>query len=138
MPRRNPNSLDAHVGRRVRMARLGAGWSQERLAKALQISFQQVQKYEKGANRIGASRLSDIAAVLNVPIAYFFEDAPGAVTVENPQPGAVTVMLSTPEGQRVAQAFAAIEDPAMRLSVAIFLESMVRSQNRGGGEPQAS
>ncbi len=78
MPRRNPNSLDIHVGRRVRMARLSAGFSQERLAKALQVSFQQVQKYEKGTNRIGASRLQQISQILQVPVSFFFDGAPSA------------------------------------------------------------
>lgn len=133
MPRRNPNSLDIHVGRRVRMARLSAGFSQERLAKALQVSFQQVQKYEKGTNRIGASRLSDIAGVLQVPVAYFFEDAPSVARADDAQQGAVTNVLSTPEGLRVAKAFASIADPALRLAIAAFLESMAQAQGRGGG-----
>jgi len=133
MPRRNPNSLDAHVGRRVRMARLAAGFSQERLARALQVSFQQVQKYEKGVNRIGASRLSDIARVLNIPVSYLFEDAPPVATseaspAETPQAGSVTYVLSTPEGLRAVRAFAAIRDPMLRLAIAIFLESIALAQ----------
>ena len=115
------------------MARLAAGFSQERLARALQVSFQQVQKYEKGVNRIGASRLSDIARVLNIPVSYLFEDAPPvaeseALPADAPQPGSITVVLSTPEGLRAARAFAAISDPMLRLAIAIFLESIALAQ----------
>ncbi|MCR6630634.1 MAG: helix-turn-helix domain-containing protein [Magnetospirillum sp.] len=68
------NAVDAHVGARIRLRRNGLGLSQERLADALGLTFQQVQKYEKGVNRVGASRLFDLARVLNVPIGYFFEN----------------------------------------------------------------
>ena len=71
-----PNPIDKHVGSRVRMRRVLIGMSQERLGSALGLTFQQVQKYEKGTNRIGASRLQQIAGVLNVAAAYFFEDMP--------------------------------------------------------------
>ena len=67
------NPIDLHVGKRLKKARLSRGMSQERLAKAMNITFQQVQKYEKGLNRIGASRLWDLAQVLEVPITYFYE-----------------------------------------------------------------
>src|ERR1700704_6458641 len=68
------NPIDAHVGLRIRAARLAAGLSQERLANALGVTFQQVQKYEKGVNRVGAGRLSDSARILSVPVSFFFED----------------------------------------------------------------
>lgn len=67
------NPIDLHVGKRLKKARLARGMSQERLAKAMNITFQQVQKYEKGLNRIGASRLWDLAQVLDLPIGYFYE-----------------------------------------------------------------
>jgi transcriptional regulator with XRE-family HTH domain len=67
-----PNPVDKHVGSRVRMRRVMLGMSQEKLGRALGITFQQVQKYEKGTNRIGASRLQHIARVLQVPVAFFF------------------------------------------------------------------
>ena len=73
-----PNPIDKHVGARVRMRRLMVGMSQGKLGEALDVTFQQVQKYEKGANRIGASRLQQLARVLDVPPAYFFEGAPSA------------------------------------------------------------
>src|ERR1700759_4487854 len=71
-----PNPIDVHVGSRVRLRRTLLGLSQERLAEAIGLTFQQVQKYERGANRVGSSRLFDLSRVLDVPIAYFFDDMP--------------------------------------------------------------
>src|ERR1700693_2413818 len=71
-----PNPIDKHVGSRVRMRRMMLGMSQEKLGDALGLTFQQVQKYEKGTNRIGASRLQQISLILQVPVAFFFEGAP--------------------------------------------------------------
>src|SRR6185295_18520764 len=76
--KKQPNPIDIHVGSRVRLRRMMLGMSQERLGEHLGITFQQIQKYEKGTNRIGASRLQHIARVLTVPVSFFFEDAPGA------------------------------------------------------------
>lgn len=75
----NPNPVDIHVGARVRLRRTLLGMSQERLGEALGLTFQQVQKYERGANRIGASRLFDLARALQVPVGFFFDDLPDAV-----------------------------------------------------------
>src|ERR1700712_463086 len=72
-----PNQVDRHVGSRVRMRRMMIKMSQEKLGDALDLTFQQVQKYEKGTNRIGASRLQQIAGVLGVPVDFFFNGAPG-------------------------------------------------------------
>src|SRR4028118_420756 len=74
-----PSPIDVHVGGRVRLRRTLLGMSQERLGEALGLTFQQVQKYERGVNRIGASRLFDLSRVLDVPISFFFDDMPGAV-----------------------------------------------------------
>ncbi|SDH58611.1 helix-turn-helix domain-containing protein [Roseospirillum parvum] len=74
LPSGQPNPVDVHVGARLRLRRTLLGMSQERLGAALGLTFQQVQKYERGANRIGASRLWDLSRVLDVPVAYFFED----------------------------------------------------------------
>lgn len=74
----NPNPVDIHVGARVRLRRTLLGMSQERLGEALGLTFQQVQKYERGANRIGASRLYDLARALQVPVGFFFDDLPDA------------------------------------------------------------
>src|ERR1700728_862056 len=77
MAKKAPNPIDKHVGSRVRMRRMLMSMSQEKLGNALGLTFQQVQKYEKGTNRIGASRLQQIAGALKVPVAFFFEGAPG-------------------------------------------------------------
>ena len=78
MAEKAPNPVDKHVGSRVRMRRMVLGMSQEKLGRALGLTFQQVQKYEKGANRIGASRLQHIARILQVPVAFFFDGAPAS------------------------------------------------------------
>src|SRR5918992_4717448 len=79
---RRANPIDLHVGSRVRLRRMLLGMSQEKLAERLGLTFQQIQKYEKGINRIGASRLFDLAQVLGVPVQFFYDDAPVAVTAE--------------------------------------------------------
>ena len=78
MAKKAPNPIDRHVGSRVRMRRMMLSMSQEKLGDALGLTFQQVQKYEKGTNRIGASRLQQIAHILQVPVSFFFEGAPHA------------------------------------------------------------
>ena len=85
MPSGQPNPVDVHVGTRVRLRRIVLGLSQERLAEALGLTFQQVQKYERGANRIGASRLWDLSRVLEVPVSHFFEDMDDAVADQSPR-----------------------------------------------------
>ena len=74
--KKQPNPIDIHVGSRVRLRRMMLGMSQEKLGEGLGITFQQIQKYEKGTNRIGASRLQHISHILQVPVAFFFEGAP--------------------------------------------------------------
>ena len=79
-----PNPIDVHVGQRIRQRRTLLGMSQERLAEAIGLTFQQVQKYERGANRVGSSRLFDLARVLDVPISYFFEEMEAGVAAKSP------------------------------------------------------
>ena len=79
-----PNPIDVHVGSRIRLRRTLLGLSQERLAEAIGLTFQQVQKYERGANRVGSSRLFDLSRVLDVPIAYFFDEMPSNVQEKSP------------------------------------------------------
>ena len=117
-----PNPIDKHVGARVRMRRLMVGLSQGKLGEALDVTFQQVQKYEKGANRIGASRLQQLARVLDVPPAYFFEGAPSSGHSANgfaePDGNSYVVdFLSTNEGLQLNRAFAAIKDPKVRKKI---------------------
>ena len=127
MGSKQANAVDVHVGRRIRAARLAAGLSQERLGNELGVTFQQVQKYEKGSNRVGASRLSDAAKVLAVPVSFFFENDDGSGKPRTTNDGllAVTEALSTPEGIRIARALARISDPNMRRRLADLLEAMV-------------
>lgn len=109
MTRRDPNFVDVHVGSRMRMRRQLLGMSQEKLGELLGITFQQVQKYEKGANRISASRLYYSAKILGVAVQFFFEDLPG-VEVNNGmgearQEDAVLAALMNVEGIVLAKAF---------------------------------
>ena len=126
MGSKQANAVDVHVGLRIRAARLAAGLSQERLGQELGVTFQQVQKYEKGRNRVGASRLSDAAKILSVPVSFFFEnDQEGDKSKTNDGLLAVTEALSTPEGIRIARALARMPDPNLRRRVADLLEAMV-------------
>src|SRR5579863_7523643 len=114
-----PNPIDKHVGARLRMRRVLVGMSQEKLGDALNITFQQIQKYEKGANRIGASRLQELARILQVPPSFFFDGAPSGQTpgsgFAEPDAGAYVVdFLSTSEGLQLNRAFALIRDPLVR------------------------
>ncbi len=81
-----PNPIDVHVGTRIRLRRTLLGLSQEKLGEAIGLTFQQVQKYERGANRVGSSRLFDLSRVLDVPIAYFFDEMPGSGAGQEPEP----------------------------------------------------
>jgi transcriptional regulator with XRE-family HTH domain len=116
--KKSPNPVDRHVGSRVRMRRMLVGMSQEKLGDALGITFQQIQKYEKGTNRIGASRLHQIARVLGVPIEFFYEGAPqieGATGMaESPSPAYVADFLSTAEGLDLMKAFMGIKERRIR------------------------
>jgi transcriptional regulator with XRE-family HTH domain len=121
--KKQPNPIDIHVGSRVRLRRMMLGMSQEKLGESLGITFQQIQKYEKGTNRIGASRLQHIARVLSVPVSFFFEDAPGAPT-EQPSGMAeprsthyVVDFLSSAEGLQLNKAFIRIKDSKLRRKI---------------------
>ncbi|QLF71960.1 helix-turn-helix transcriptional regulator (plasmid) [Peteryoungia desertarenae] len=120
-----PNSIDVHVGARIRLRRRTIGMSQETLADGLGITFQQVQKYEKGMNRVGASRLQNIAEILNVPIPYFFEESPGMLG-ESMDMGAneLNDFMSSKEGIALASAFLAIEDKRIRQNIMNLLRSL--------------
>lgn len=84
-PSGQPNPIDVHVGNRIRLRRSILGWSQEKLAAMLGLTFQQVQKYERGSNRVGASRLWDIGNVMSVPINFFFEDMDKNIALQSPR-----------------------------------------------------
>ena len=99
-----PNPIDVHVGQRIRQRRTLLGMSQERLAEAIGLTFQQVQKYERGANRVGSSRLFDLARVLDVQISYFFEEMDAGVAAKSP-----SRLMGVSESKM--QAYAAEPDP---------------------------
>jgi transcriptional regulator with XRE-family HTH domain len=108
------NLVDKHVGSRVRMRRMMLGMSQEKLGDVLGLSFQQLQKYEKGMNRISASRLQHLSQILQVPVAFFFEGAPGGSDGTAESPSYVSEFLATSDGLALAKAFMRIEDAKLR------------------------
>ncbi len=123
---RKPNPVDIHVGSRVRYRRMIIGMSQEKLGEKMNLTFQQIQKYEKGTNRVGASRLFQLSKILDVPVGYFFEDAfPNAAAShavhgglhEPAQEGFLLDFLSSREGLDLNRAFAKIQDPKVRRRV---------------------
>jgi transcriptional regulator with XRE-family HTH domain len=114
-----PQDVDRHVGSRVRMRRMMVGISQEKLGDSCGITFQQIQKYEKGTNRIGASRLHQIARILEVPVEFFYEGAPsdqgsGETPVGDGNARSMTEFLATSEGLELVKAFTAIKDQKVR------------------------
>jgi transcriptional regulator with XRE-family HTH domain len=129
MPTESPNPIDKHVGSRVRMRRMMLAMSQEKLGDALGLTFQQVQKYEKGTNRIGASRLQHICQILQVPVAFFFEgmpSVPGApqATGAPPSPAYVTDFLATSDGLRLTKAFMRIENAKLRRRIVDLVQEI--------------
>ena len=129
MAKKAPNPIDKHVGSRVRMRRMMLSMSQEKLGGALGLTFQQVQKYEKGTNRIGASRLQQISQILQVPVAFFFEGAPSfhpqadAVS-EAPSPSYVADFLATSDGLALTKAFMEIKEPKLRRRIVDLVEEI--------------
>ena len=120
--KKKPNPIDIHVGSRIRLRRNMLGMSQEKLGESLGITFQQIQKYEKGTNRVGASRLQAISDVLQVPVAFFFEDAPGQSgqsggLSEDNSTSYVVDFLNSTEGLQLNRAFVRIGDPKVRRKV---------------------
>ena len=130
MAKKAPNPIDKHVGSRVRMRRMMLSMSQEKLGDALGLTFQQVQKYEKGTNRIGASRLQQIANVLQVPVAFFFEGAPELAGArapggkDAPSPTYVADFLATSDGLALTKAFMRIADPKLRRRIVDLVEQI--------------
>jgi transcriptional regulator with XRE-family HTH domain len=128
---KTPNPIDKHVGARVKLRRLTVGMSQSKLGEALNITFQQIQKYEKGLNRIGASRLQELARAMSVPPSFFFEGAPtsAASTAGFAEPesgGDVTEFLSTAEGLQLNRSFALIRDAKVRRRIIDLVSSLAQ------------
>ncbi len=139
--KKSPNPIDRHVGSRVRMRRVLIGMSQEKLGGALGLTFQQVQKYEKGTNRIGASRLQQIAGILNVPPAFFFDDMPvlegtGAETgFADDTSGFVVDFLSSAEGLLLNKAFVRIKETRVRKKIIDLVTALADEQIDEPGKP---
>lgn len=133
MASRRVGAVDIHVGRRVRAARLAHRISQEKLAEAVGVSFQQIQKYEKGVNRIGTGRLHAIAKLLQLPVTYFFDgiEKTPAKGAARDSMNAITEALSTAEGVRIALALSRIHDAEMRRRVAKLLEAIIETESKG-------
>lgn len=134
MAGKKPNPVDAHVGSRVRLRRMLLGMSQERLGESMGLTFQQVQKYEKGVNRIGASRLFQISKILDVPVQFFFEEAPYAGDgsqaqglAESDSETFILEFLNSREGLELNRAFVKIADPKVRKSVVDLVRNLSHS-----------
>lgn len=132
---RSPNPIDVHVGRRVRQRRKALGVTQERLAADLGLTFQQVQKYERGANRISASKLYEIAASLSAPVAYFFDGLADPATAKETdgfaQPASeqfVNAFLMSAEGLELAELFTQIKRARLRRRVVELVRAMAEDE----------
>jgi transcriptional regulator with XRE-family HTH domain len=130
---RAANAVDRKIGQRVRSRRLEIGMSQERLAELLGVTFQQVQKYEKGVNRIAASRLHDIGMALDMPVARFFEGltAGRAAGVAENQQDYADDILATPEGAQLVGLFAAIKSVKVRRRVVELVKALADEAGEG-------
>jgi len=129
---RRPNPIDVHVGSRVRFRRMLLGMSQEKLGERLGLTFQQVQKYEKGINRIGASRLFHLAQVLGVPVQFFYEEVPAAEPpplvsegfAEKPAESSIVEFLRSRDGLELNKAFVRISDAKARRAIVDLVRSL--------------
>lgn len=134
MSTKSPNPVDRYVGSRIRMRRIMLSMSQEKLGEALGLTFQQVQKYEKGTNRVGASRVQQLSQILRVPVSFFFEGGPGATfstdgLSEAPSPAYVADFLATSEGLALTRAFTKITDAKLRRSIVDMVENIAAREN---------
>jgi transcriptional regulator with XRE-family HTH domain len=135
MAGKKPNPVDQHVGSRVRLRRMLLGMSQERLGESMGLTFQQVQKYEKGVNRIGASRLFQISKILDVPVQFFFEEAPHVGRGTTPgvagadSEAFILEFLNSREGLELNRAFVKIADPKVRKSVVDLVRALSASSD---------
>jgi transcriptional regulator with XRE-family HTH domain len=124
-----PNPVDKHVGSRLRMRRKMLAMSQEKLGAALGLTFQQVQKYERGANRIGASRLQQLSHILQVPVEFFFEGALSASAPHGSNGSSLSMaeindFISDSDGLRLIRAFMRIDDVALRRRIVMLVQEL--------------
>jgi transcriptional regulator with XRE-family HTH domain len=132
--KKSTNTVDKEIGSRVRMRRMLIGMSQEKLGEMLGLTFQQVQKYEKGTNRISVSRLLDIANTLGVTIHFFYEGltgGKGAGFAEDAAPPYVADFMNAPEGHQLMKAFMAIKSPKVRRSIIQLASSLAADEQAG-------
>jgi transcriptional regulator with XRE-family HTH domain len=120
----SPLPTDVNVGRRIRMRRLMMGITQEKLAGRVGLTFQQIQKYESGKNRVSASRLQQFANILQVPVSFFFEGATNASINKPSLPDFASKFLANSEGLALADAFMKIKNRALRRSIVNLLMEM--------------
>ncbi len=138
--RKPPHPVDTHVGSRVRLRRIFLGYSQEKLAHALGLTFQQIQKYERGANRISASKLFQLARLLDVPVGFFFEGADEALEGKSPQSSGESEslaagdhlaehpdLMSRRETLQLVSTYYKIVDPNVRHEVLSLLKALGKS-----------
>jgi transcriptional regulator with XRE-family HTH domain len=139
---RRANMIDTHVGARVRLRRMLLGMSQEKLGESLGLTFQQVQKYEKGVNRVGASRLFDLAQVLGVPVQYFYDEIdPDTIEglnargfADRPADSYVVDFLGTREGLELNKAFTRVTDPKVRRAIIDLVRSLADGSDAANGD----
>ena len=142
MSTKAPNPVDKYVGSRVRMRRIMLGMSQEKLGEALGLTFQQIQKYEKGTNRVGASRLQQISEALQVPVSFLFDGGPsgangGGISAESASPPYIADFLATSEGLALTRAFTRISDAKLRRSIVDLVEQIADREAAENGEKSA-
>lgn len=131
---RGPHPIDVHVGARVKLRRMILGMSQEALGKSLGLTFQQIQKYEKGANRIGASRVFELSKLLDVPIQYFYDDygdtigGPAKGLAEGEADDGFMTLVNSPEGVELCRYFAAITDPQVKKRVLDLVKTIADTE----------
>jgi transcriptional regulator with XRE-family HTH domain len=134
---KSSNIVDVYVGARLRMRRTMLGMSQSKLGQLLGVTFQQIQKYEKGSNRISASRLQHTARVLDVSPAYFFEGAPAQSAepglAEEPSQSYVVDFLASTEGLQLNRAFLRVRDPKVRRRIVDLVISLASADDEDGG-----
>ena len=144
---RKPNPMDVHVGSRVRLRRMVIGMSQEKLGERMGLTFQQIQKYEKGTNRVGASRLFQLSQILDVPVQFFFEDAPVSVGArgaamaagfaESKTEAFLLDFLNSRDGLELNRAFVKITDPKVRKRVVELVRALSDDVAASVASPQS-
>ena len=130
---KRPNPIDVHVGSRLRMRRMMLGMSQVKLGEAFGVTFQQVQKYEKGVNRMGSSRLQQAADILGVTVPFFFEGTTGGTYKPDgsaPSPAYVNEFVSSEDGLRLIKAFARLPRPALRQRIVAVVREIVGDEGQ--------